>query len=134
MPHADQSPVDGRAPTTTVVTTTVFVRELRIEAEIGVHDHEYGRTQPLLVDVDLEVAPNSGRSLDDTVDYESIAAAARAIAAAGHVDLVECFARRLADLCLALPRVARARVRVEKPLALAPHAAGAGVEIVAVRG
>ena len=32
------------------------------------------------------------------------------------------------------PRVTRARVRVEKPQALAPHAAAAGVEITVVRG
>ena len=32
------------------------------------------------------------------------------------------------------PRVMRARVRVEKPQALAPHAAAAGVEITVVRG
>ena len=30
-------------------------------------------------------------------------------------------------------KISRARVRVEKPLALAPHAAAAGVEITAVR-
>jgi dihydroneopterin aldolase len=40
----------------------------------------------------------------------------------------------LAEACFTEPRVLRARVRVEKPLALAPDAAAAGVEITAVRG
>jgi dihydroneopterin aldolase len=48
--------------------------------------------------------------------------------------LVETFAHRLAERCLADPRVSRARVRVEKPLALAPDAVGAGVEITLARG
>jgi len=46
---------------------------------------------------------------------------------------VETFAERLARACLADPRVTQARVRVEKPLALAPDAVGAGVEVVLVR-
>ena len=41
---------------------------------------------------------------------------------------------RLAEACLQDARVTRARVRIEKPLALAPHAVGAGVEIVLQRG
>ena len=43
------------------------------------------------------------------------------------------FAHRLAEKCLEDARVSRARVRIEKPLALAPHAVGAGVEIVVAR-
>ena len=61
---------------------------------------------------------------------ETILQAAQELAAQGHVDLVETFAHRLAERCLADPRVSRARVRIEKPLALAPHAVGAGVEVV----
>ena len=75
-----------------------------------------------------------GTRLADTVNYETIGESARAIAAAGHIQLVEDFAERLARACLADPRVMRARVRVEKPQALAPHAAAAGVEITVVRG
>ena len=120
--------------TPTILVTKVFVRGLAIEAEIGVYPHERGQRQPLLVDVELDVAAGGWRALADTVNYESIAEAARAIAAAGHIGLVESFAQRLAEACFAEARVLRARVRVEKPLALAPHAAAAGVEIVAVRG
>jgi dihydroneopterin aldolase len=68
-----------------------------------------------------------------TLFRSTIGESARAIAAEGHIDLVETFAERLAQACFADDRVTRARVRVEKPLALAPHAAAAGVEITAVR-
>ena len=44
------------------------------------------------------------------------------------------FAEKLARVCLEDPRVSRARVRVEKPEALAPYAEAAGAEITLVRG
>jgi dihydroneopterin aldolase len=112
----------------------VFVTGLQVQAQIGVYRHEIGRVQPLIVDVELDVPTNASDRLAETVNYETILAAAQALAGQGHVDLVETFAHRLAEACLQDARVTRARVRIEKPLALAPHAVGAGVEIVLQRG
>jgi dihydroneopterin aldolase len=113
--------------------TRVFVSGLKVQAQIGVHRHELGREQPLSVDVELDVPTAGTTRIADTLNYETILAAARGVAAEGHIQLVESFAERLARACLADPRVTRARVRVEKPLALAPDAAGAGAEIILVR-
>jgi dihydroneopterin aldolase len=113
--------------------TRVFVTALKVEAQIGVHRHEFGRTQPLSVDVELDVPGAGTTRLAETLNYETILEHARAVAAEGHVKLVEDFAERVARACLTDPRVTRARVRVEKPLALAPDAAGAGAEIILVR-
>jgi dihydroneopterin aldolase len=115
------------------VMTKVFVTGLAVQAEIGVYRHEVGRRQPLVVDVELDVPTAGAGKLADTLNYETILQAAQDVAAQGHIQLVEAFAERLARACLADPRVTRARVRVEKPLALAPHATGAGVEITLVR-
>ena len=134
MPLAKQNRATSAASQPKILVTKVFVRGLTLEAEIGVYAHERGRRQPLIVDVELDVAAAGWRALADTVNYETVVAAAQAIAAAGHIGLVESFAQRLAQACFAEPRVLRARVRVEKPQALAPHAAAAGVEITAVRG
>ncbi|WP_292029076.1 dihydroneopterin aldolase [Brevundimonas sp. UBA2416] len=111
---------------------TVFVRGLRVEAGIGVHDHEQGRLQPLVIDVTLELAPAPVERLADTINYETVAAAARAIVADGHVGLVETFAERLATACLDDARVRRCTVRIEKPGAL-DAAAAAGCEVVLAR-
>lgn len=108
------------------------MRGLALEAEIGVYRHERGRPQPLVIDVEAELAPRYVGTLGDTLNYEKLANAARAIAAEGHIDLVETYAERLAAACLNDPQVTRVRVRVEKPQAL-PGAAAAGVEIVAER-
>lgn len=117
-----------------LAASKVFVTGLQVQVQIGVYRHEIGRVQPLIVDVELDVPTNASDRLAETVNYETILAAAQALAAEGHVDLVETFAHRLAEACLQDARVTRARVRIEKPLALAPHAVGAGVEIVLQRG
>lgn len=122
------------APSGRIVMTKIFVTGLKLDAEIGVYAHEKGRAQPLVVDVELDVPSAGTRKLADTINYEVVGERARAIAAEGHIHLVEDFAERLARALLADERVMRARVRVEKPLALAPEAAAAGVEITVVRG
>lgn len=111
----------------------IFVRSLSVEAHIGVYDHEHGRGQPLIIDVELEADLAEPERLSQTINYETIATAAKALAAAGHVQLVETFAWRLARQLLDDSRVTRVRVRVEKPQALAPDAAAAGVEVVLAR-
>ena len=110
----------------------VFVTGLTVDAEIGLWTEEQGRRQPLAIEVELDIAGQSWRHLADTVNYELVVAQARALADSGHIGLVETFAQRLADVCMAQPQVTRARVRVTKPGALAPHAVAA-VEITATR-
>ena len=127
------APVQPTGDDLQVVSSKIFVQGLKIQAEIGVYPHEVGRVQPLVVDVELDVPTAGAVKLSETLNYETILAAARNIAAQGHIALVETFAERLARACLADPRVSRARVRVEKPLALSPDAVAAGVEIVLAR-
>lgn len=110
----------------------MFVRGLKVEAGIGVHDHEHGRLQTLVIDVTLDLDPAPVERLADTINYESVAEAARAIVAEGHVGLVETFAERLAAACLDDGRVRRCAVRIEKPGAL-DGAAAAGCEVVLAR-
>ena len=132
VPKPEDTPAETHfAPR--IVVTKIFVRALKLEAEIGVYAHERGRLQPLIVDVELDVQVGGWSHMADTVNYETIAAKAKALAAAGHIGLVESFAEALAKACCEDPRVTRARIRVEKPGALAPDAAAAGVEIIAVR-
>lgn len=130
------SPADIRpaaAPEPTLSALTVFVRALTLQAEIGVYAQEKGRKQPLVVDVELALDPAWVGGIGDTVNYETVVSKARALVAGGHIDLVEHFAQSLAAALLKSPAVNSARVRVEKPEALAGSAAAAGVEITAYR-
>ncbi len=120
----------------------MFIRDLVLDAAIGVYAHEHGRTQRIRINLDLAIGdqaalpgarhlsrPGVGRDdLARVVDYEQIVIATRATVAAGHVQLVETLAERLAEICLADARVVAARVMVEK-LDVFPDAASAGVEI-----
>jgi dihydroneopterin aldolase len=111
---------------------SVFMRGLAIEAEIGIYPYERGHAQPLVIDVELALTPVRVAHLTDTLNYETLVELARRLAATGHVELVETYAQRLAQACLDDPRVLSARVRVEKPRALA-GAQAAGCEVVVSR-
>lgn len=108
----------------THAAATVFVHGLVLEAEIGVNADEQGQPQPLVVDIEAELTGEPWRGFSETVNYERLAGHARMIAAAGHIGLVETFAWRLAQACLAEPHVRRVTVRVKKPKALTPAMAG----------
>lgn len=107
--------------------TRVLVTGLALLADIGINPDEPGRCQPLVVSVELTLAPGIVDAIDQTVDYRRIVEAAEDLAA-GHIPLIETFGRKLAERCLAFPQVRRAAVKVEKPFAL--QRGMAGIEIV----
>lgn len=117
-------------PPAVIRSQKVVVRGLRLDARIGIHDHEKLSSQPLVADVEIDLSPEPVAGLESTFNYELVVVAARQILASGHIDLVETFAGRLAEACIRQPAARRVRVRVLKPLALAPDADAAGVEIV----
>ncbi|MEM7729046.1 MAG: dihydroneopterin aldolase [Pseudomonadota bacterium] len=114
-------------------STRIFVRGLLIQASIGVHPHEHTETQPVIIDVELDMGdmalPEKDR-LSETLDYAVVAEAAERIALEAHVQLVETLAERIADWALAEDaRVQRVAVSIAKPQALL-KADAAGVEVV----
>ena len=109
--------------------TLVFIHDLEVLARIGVHGHEHGKPQPVRINVWLTCKTSSeGDKLENVVDYEKVADNIRAIVAAGHINLAESLAERIAVSCLDDTRVQKARIRVEKLHAL-PGTEAAGVEI-----
>ncbi len=116
----------------------VFLRDMVLQASIGVHPHEHAAAQRVRINVDLGVEDDGARplsrlpvgrdELERVVDYEAVANCVRSIVRGGHVRLVETLAERIAEACLADRRVHLARVRVEK-LDIFADAASAGVEI-----
>ena len=110
----------------------MFLRDMELQGQIGVHEHEHGRVQRLRINVDLGIEePDGGPARDElglVIDYARLAHAVRATVAAGHVKLVETLAERIAAAAFFDPRIRRARVRVEK-LDVFDDAASVGVEI-----
>ncbi len=109
----------------------VRLRGLTVDFRIGVHPHEIGSAQRVRVDVTVEVMRPDGGFHEDyrrVYCYERLAKGIRALAAGGHIRLVETLADRIAELALADPRARRAEVTVEK-LDVFPDAEGAGVTV-----
>ncbi len=116
----------------------VFLRDMVLDAKVGIYRHEQDRAQRIRINVDLAVEDDGARAssraavgrdeLSRVVDYEAVANAVRSIVGGGHVALVETLAERIAEACLADPRVRMARVRVEK-LDIFADTSSVGVEI-----
>lgn len=109
----------------------VFIHDLVLDASIGVLVEEQTQRQPVRINLDLAVCSSVeelGDDLANVVCYERMAQKIRAIVDAGHIQLVETLAEKIAAMGLEDPRIRRIRVRVEKPNAIV-GAGSAGVEI-----
>jgi dihydroneopterin aldolase len=114
----------------------VFVRDLVLQASVGVYAHEHTARQRVRINIDLGVIDEAAVAglavgedeLQRVVDYEKVTQRARSIVGAGHTRLVETLAERIAESCMGDKRVRTVRVRVEK-LDIFADAVSAGVEI-----
>ena len=113
----------------------VFVHDYKLPASIGIHPHERRDRQNIIVSVDLSIEDNAASSpsdlpqhMSDVVCYENITNLISDLVKDKHIDLVEQLAEEIAQLCLNLPRVTLARVKVAKPDAI-ESAGSVGVTI-----
>lgn len=117
----------------------VFVRDLTVQARLGVHPREEAAPQRVVIGIELLVLDDAAPAgigpdrLERVVDYAAIAERARVVATTGHTRLAETLAERIAVACLEDPRVSSARVTVEKPDVL-PHVGAVGVSVERRRG
>lgn len=96
---------------------------LRVHGRHGLFEQERRDGQEFVVDAELEIATEAAAKSDDlsdTVDYGDLAQRLAAVVSGEPVNLLETLAARLADECLADPRVAGATVTVHKPQAPIP--------------
>lgn len=108
----------------------IFVRELVLPVSIGVYPEEQGVTQRVSFTLEAELVHDVRVTHDhirEVPSYDNLAKAAREVVAAGHVNLVETLAERIAARCLSDLRIVSVRVRIEK---LERGPAAVGVEIV----
>jgi 7,8-dihydroneopterin aldolase/epimerase/oxygenase len=108
----------------------VFVRDLVLPCSIGIYPREKGLRRRVRVNAEIQVTSPlpSADDFADVVNYETIVAGIKAITEAGHINLVETLADRIATLCLADHRVSSTRVMVEK-LDVWPETESVGVVV-----
>lgn len=101
----------------------IALRGLACRGFHGVYEHERREGQTFVVDAVLQLDTGPAAASDDvadTVHYGELATRLAAIVEGEPVNLLERLAARLADACLADPRVILAEVTVHKPEAPIP--------------
>lgn len=110
----------------------LFLRGFQVDAEIGIHDFEKGRTQRLLIDVDLYVPLASTTptrdAIEEVVDYDFVRQVVLRRIAAGPIGLQETLCDDIVAALLANPGVAAVRVSTRKP-DVYPDCEAVGVEV-----
>ena len=96
----------------------IFIRELRLEARIGFHRRERIGPQAVRIDLEIGIADSAVFESDrvaDCIDYDTVVARVRELAAAQHYNLVETLADRIAGVLVGEFGAAWAKVSVAKP-------------------
>jgi 7,8-dihydroneopterin aldolase/epimerase/oxygenase len=97
----------------------IFLREIVVDANIGIHAFEKQGTQKLVINIDLFVplALSTPRhdKIHEVLDYDFVRSTVRKRIEAGHINLQETLVDELARALLAHPSVRAARVTSEKP-------------------
>lgn len=94
---------------------TLFLESFVTTARIGVYPIEREREQRVRIDIAVRVRGcASPYSRHNVLDYNHLRDGARAIIDAGHIEYQETLCERIVAMCLSLPRVVFARVRVAK--------------------
>jgi 7,8-dihydroneopterin aldolase/epimerase/oxygenase len=109
----------------------ILIRDLRVEALIGIHRRERHVQQTLSIDIDIGLPGAEVFASDkvaDTIDYEQVALRIKALAAAQHYRLVETLADRIAALLTADFGAPWVKVSVAK-IGILPNAKFVGVTI-----
>ena len=110
---------------------TIFVRELRLDAWIGLLRHEKIAPQTIVIDLEIgvpgEAVFRSGR-VQDTIDYGVAVERIRALLAGEKFGLVESLAERIARMILDELGAPRVRISIAK-LGILRDAKRVGVSI-----
>jgi len=96
---------------------TIFIRQLRLQAWIGLYRHE--KVTPQTIEIDLEIAlPGNAvfktGKVADTIDYGVVVEHVRSLLAKERFGLVETLAERIASLILEDFKSPRVKVSVAK--------------------
>jgi dihydroneopterin aldolase len=109
----------------------ILIRDLRVEALIGIHRRERHVKQTLSIDLDIGLPSSAVFESDrvaDTIDYEQVALRIGALAGAQHYRLVETFADRVAMMLVGEFGAPWAKVSVAK-IGILPNAKFVGITI-----
>jgi 7,8-dihydroneopterin aldolase/epimerase/oxygenase len=109
----------------------VSVRDLTVDAVIGVHDWEREITQSLIVSVDMAADVRTAAATDDladALDYSAVAAVITEVLQDGRFRLIETAAERVAERLLAGHPISWLRLELRKPIPSGGYTAAITIE------
>lgn len=93
----------------------IFVRDLVLAAEIGVHEHERHHAQRVRLNLSVEAERDQDApGIEGVVSYEDLINGIKDIVGRGHIDLVETLGDLVLEMVLEDRRVLGATVTIEK--------------------
>ena len=119
-----------------MATQKIFFNRLRLDARIGILEHELRATQIIYIDVELDVQPKceaNDLDISTVLDYRQIREAIIQEATRTHVHLVEVLGQMITQRLLNdFSEVSRITLRISKPAAFSDCDA-VGIAFVATR-
>ncbi len=110
----------------------IFIRNFRLDMEIGAYPHEKNKSQYVLVNIEfwvpLALTTPKNDNINEIVNHDFVRPGIQEIISKGHINLQETLCDAIVDLCLAHPVVVAARVATEKR-EVYPDCECAGVEV-----
>ena len=94
----------------------LFVRNLCVDAHIGVNHSEQGRSQKLRIDLNayLRAPFEWGDRLQDVLDYDRLRQGVLDLLAQGHINLLETLGDRIVQMCFAYREVDGVHLQITK--------------------
>ncbi|MDP9128539.1 MAG: dihydroneopterin aldolase [Pseudomonadota bacterium] len=119
--------------------TRIFVRDYAAALRVGIRPQEKQAPQTIIINVECEAAEAlrfddlTDEGLDRAINYMDVYHfIGNELTGMGHIPLLETVAELIIGFCFRDRRIAKVRVRLEKPR-LRPDAAGMGIEMYRVR-
>jgi dihydroneopterin aldolase len=110
----------------------IFIRNYRLDMEIGIYPHEQNKAQFVLVNIEFWVPLTLNTPVNDHIDeivnHDFVRPGIQQIVSRGHINLQETLCDAIVALVLDHPKVVAARVSTEKR-EVYPDCECAGVEI-----
>jgi dihydroneopterin aldolase len=110
----------------------VFIRNFRLDMQIGIYPHEQNKKQYVLVNIEfwvpLDKTMPERDSIDEVVNHDFVRPAIQDLIERGHINLQETLCDAIIDICFAHPLVVAARVTTEKR-EVYPDCESAGIEV-----
>lgn len=123
------APIDDDSKTD-IISQTLLINSLELDARIGVYDHEQLAPQPIIIWAEATLSAPAVSETDshsDVVCYGKLVQQITKVVEQGHVNLVETLIQKIADRIFENRFVKSLKIRVEKTEAIS-NAKGVGIE------